>query len=53
MLVIMGRRSAVKEDCTYDVVSDQEVPEGGWGWIVAFGLALMFVSTKAIYYYVN
>jgi hypothetical protein len=49
----MGRRSAVKEGCTYDVVSDKEVPEGGWGWIAAFGLALMFVSTKAIYYYVN
>jgi hypothetical protein len=49
----MGRLSDVNEECTYGVVSDKEVPEGGWGWIAAFGLALMFVSTKAIYYHVN
>jgi hypothetical protein len=23
-------------------------PEGGWGWMVAFGMALMFVSTTKI-----
>jgi hypothetical protein len=34
-------------------MSDQEVPEGGWGWIAAFGFALLLVSTKAIYYCVN
>jgi hypothetical protein len=45
----MGRRSVVEEGCTYD----KEVPEGGWGWIAAFGLALMLVSTKELYYYVN
>jgi hypothetical protein len=49
----MGRRIVVDEDCTYDVMSEAEVPEGGWGWIAAFGLALMFVSIKAIYYYIN
>jgi hypothetical protein len=49
----MGRRRAVKEDCTYEVVSENEVPEGGWGWIAAFGLALMFVSITTVYYYVN
>jgi hypothetical protein len=49
----MGRQSVVNENCTYDVVSESEVPEGGWGWIAAFGLALMFVSIKAIYCYVN
>ena len=49
----MGRRIVVDEDCTYDVVSELEVPEGGWGWIAACGLALMFVSIKAIYYCVN
>nr|CAD7418292.1 unnamed protein product [Timema poppensis] len=25
--------------------SESEVPEGGWGWMVAFGMALMFVCT--------
>jgi hypothetical protein len=49
----MERRSGVKEGCTYDVVSDKEVPEGGWGWIAASGLALLLVSTKEIYYYFN
>jgi hypothetical protein len=49
----MRRRSFIKEDCTYDIVSDKEVPEGGWGWIATFGLALLFVSIKAIYYYVK
>jgi hypothetical protein len=49
LLIAMGRQSVVEEGCTYDVVSDKEVPEGGWGWIAAFGLALMFVSTKEIY----
>ncbi|GFG32514.1 hypothetical protein Cfor_06237 [Coptotermes formosanus] len=39
----MGRRIVVDEDCTYDVMSEAEVPEGGWGWIAAFGLALMFL----------
>jgi hypothetical protein len=49
----MGRRSVVEEGSTYDVVSDKEAPEGGWGWMAAFGLALLLVSTKEIYYYVN
>lgn len=43
----MGRRIVVDEDCTYDVVSELEVPEGGWGWIAACGLALMFTVTLA------
>lgn len=40
----MGRQSIVKEDTNYNVISEIEAPEGGWGWIAAFGVSVMFVS---------
>ncbi|PNF41779.1 hypothetical protein B7P43_G03449 [Cryptotermes secundus] len=43
----MGRQSTVNEDSNYRVVCDMEVPEGGWGWIVACGLAVMFTVILA------
>jgi hypothetical protein len=42
----MGRQSTVKEHSNYSRVCEMEAPEGGWGWIVACGLAVLFVSIK-------
>jgi hypothetical protein len=42
----MGRQSIVKEDSNYDAICEMEAPEGGWGWIAAFGVAVMFVSME-------
>jgi hypothetical protein len=42
----MVRQSTVTEDSNYNVICEMEAPEGGWGWITAFGVALMFVSTE-------
>jgi hypothetical protein len=44
----MGLQSTVNEDSNSRVVCEVEVPEGGWGWIVACGLAVMFVSTLCL-----
>jgi hypothetical protein len=43
----MGLRNTVNEDANYRAVCEVETPEGGWGWIVACGLAVLFVSIKA------
>jgi hypothetical protein len=42
----MGHESTVNKDTNYSAVCEVEAPEGGWGWIVACGLAVLFVSIK-------
>ncbi|PSN41453.1 hypothetical protein C0J52_14533 [Blattella germanica] len=44
----MGGLGAEKM-ATHQIEESLRPPEGGWGWMVAFGMALMFISTTGQY----
>jgi hypothetical protein len=48
----MVRKNIVQQDANVNVTCEMEAPEGGWGWVAALGMALMFVSMKTDTLYV-
>ncbi|KAJ9587652.1 hypothetical protein L9F63_018904, partial [Diploptera punctata] len=49
----MGDLSGENRNCSHNghtkIEESLRPPEGGWGWLVAFGMALMFISTTGQY----